>query len=137
MPRPTSAPTLLPSSIRLVLREIAEVHHLDRSCRVLVHRERVDHAHGVALAQALELGDDLAVELRMLEPEHDQLHRSDSHRSPFGRAATAIAGCWWSMWPRAPAFSCRRSRASTVDWMGGEAVANLTSPIPSRILRMG
>jgi hypothetical protein len=33
-----------------------------------------DHAHRVALTQALELGDDLAVELRMLATEHNQLH---------------------------------------------------------------
>ena len=41
--------------------------HLDLSVGVLVHRERVDHAHGVALAQPLQLGDDLAVELGVTE----------------------------------------------------------------------
>jgi hypothetical protein len=68
---------------RLVLGEVAQVLDLDLSVRILVHRERVYHAHRVALTQALELGDDLAVELRMLEAEHNQLHRSDGHRSPF------------------------------------------------------
>ena len=37
---------------RLVLGEIAEMHHLDLSFRVLVHGERVDRAHGVALSAA-------------------------------------------------------------------------------------
>ena len=56
---------------------------LDLAVGVLVDRQRVDHAHRVALAQPLELGDDLAVKLGMLEAEHDQLDRSDRHRSPF------------------------------------------------------
>jgi pSer/pThr/pTyr-binding forkhead associated (FHA) protein len=42
--------------------------HLDLSVGVLVNRERVDDLHRVALPQTLQLGDDLAVELRVLEP---------------------------------------------------------------------
>jgi hypothetical protein len=37
--------------------------------------------HGVALSQALQLGDDLAVELRVLEAEHDELNWPDGHGS--------------------------------------------------------
>src|SRR4051794_7911430 len=48
---------------RLVLREVAEMLYLDSPRRVFVHGQRVDHAHRVALAQTLELGDDLAVKL--------------------------------------------------------------------------
>ncbi len=55
---------------------------LDLAVGVLVDRERVDHAHGVALPELLELGDDLAVELWVLEAEHDQLHRPDGHGAP-------------------------------------------------------
>ena len=80
-PKVPSLPRWLPD--RLVLGEVARVLDLDLSVRVPVHRERVDHAHRVALTQALELGDGLAVELRMLEAEHNQLHRADSHRSTF------------------------------------------------------
>src|SRR5256885_13330718 len=65
------------------------MHDLDLAGHVLVHGERVDDAHRVALPQALELGDDLAVELRMLEPEHDELYWSNGHGSPFGRVITA------------------------------------------------
>jgi len=57
--------------------------HLDLSVNVLVDRQRVDHAHGVALAQPFELGDDLAVELGMTEAENNELNRSDCHVSPF------------------------------------------------------
>src|SRR4051794_3614959 len=65
------------------------MHDLDLAGHVLVHGQGVDDAHRVALPQALELGDDLAVELRMLEPEHDELYWSNGHGSPFGRVITA------------------------------------------------
>jgi hypothetical protein len=68
---------------RLVRGEVAEVRNLDLPVGVLVHRERIDDAHRVALLQALELGDDLAVELRMAEPEHDELNGTDRHGSSF------------------------------------------------------
>jgi hypothetical protein len=55
------------------------VLHLDLSLGVLVDRQRVDHAHGVALAQPLELGDDLAVELGVAEAENYELNWSDCH----------------------------------------------------------
>ena len=58
---------------------------LDLAVGVLVDGQRVDHADGVALAQPLELGDDLAVEVRVLEAEHDQLYGSDRHGAPLGR----------------------------------------------------
>ncbi len=81
MPRPIRAPIFGADLDRLVLGEVAEVGDLDLPVGVLVHGERVDHADGVALAQALELGDDLAVELGVLEAQHDQLDRSDGHLS--------------------------------------------------------
>ena len=59
---------------------------LDLAGGVLVDGQRVDHAHRVALAQTLELGDDLAVEIGLCEAQHDQLDRSNRHRpSSFGR----------------------------------------------------
>jgi hypothetical protein len=39
--------------------------------------QRVDDADGVALAQPLELGDDLAVEVGLLEAQHDELNGSN------------------------------------------------------------
>ena len=58
---------------------------LDVARGVLVDGQRVDDADGVALAQALELGDDLAVEIRLLEAQHDQLDRANCHAfSPSG-----------------------------------------------------
>ena len=56
---------------------------LDLSVGVLVHRERIDDAHRVALLQALELGDDLAVELGMAEAQHDELNGTDRHGCSF------------------------------------------------------
>jgi hypothetical protein len=60
-------------------------------------RVRVDHSNGVARLQTLELGDDLAVELGVLETEHDQLDRSDrdtrllSVDRSFGRTSAAAS----------------------------------------------
>ena len=68
---------------RLVLGEVAQVRDLDLSVGVLVHGERVDDAHRVALLQALELGDDLAVELGVAEAEHDELNGPDGHGCSF------------------------------------------------------
>src|SRR5262245_30280981 len=79
---------------RLLLREVAEVHDLYLSLRVLVDGERVDHAHGVALAELLQLFENLTVEVRVLEADHEQLNRSDGHLSvpPFvGRAVITPA----------------------------------------------
>jgi hypothetical protein len=70
------------------------MNHLDLPVGVLVHRERVDHANAVGLTQALQLRDDLAVEVRLRETEHDQLNRSGTHMSPSpsGRATSRTAG---------------------------------------------
>ena len=75
---------------RLILGEVAQVRDLDLAVRVLVHRERVDDAHGVAFPQALQLGDDLAVELRMVEAEHNECTGPMAIVPPSGRAGTAV-----------------------------------------------
>jgi hypothetical protein len=93
---------------RLVLGEVAQVLDLDLSVRIFGHRERVDHAHRVALTQALVLGDDLAVELRMLEAEHNHCTGPMAIALPSGHAATAV-----------------------------EVAANLTPGLPARTVRMG
>jgi hypothetical protein len=36
----------------------------------------------IALSQALQLGDDLTVEVRVLEAEHDELNWPDGHGLP-------------------------------------------------------
>src|SRR6185369_15433297 len=64
---------------RLLLGQVAQMLDLDLAVRVLVDRERVDHAHRVALTQPFELGDDLAVELGMVKAQHDELDRSNRH----------------------------------------------------------
>ncbi len=68
---------------RLVLGQRAQMRDLDGAVGVLVDGQRVDHTDRVVGPQALQLGDDLPVELRMLEAEHDQLHRSDGHGGPL------------------------------------------------------
>src|SRR5947208_423379 len=52
---------------RLVAREVAEVLDLELPARVLVDHERVDHAHRARLVEAFEVGDDLAMEVRVIE----------------------------------------------------------------------
>jgi hypothetical protein len=64
---------------RLVLGQVAQMRDLDLAVGVLVNGQSIDHAHRIALAQPLELLDDLAVELGVLEAQHDQLHGSDGH----------------------------------------------------------
>src|SRR5207248_3412359 len=76
-------PDLAAELDRLILGEVAQMLNLDLSVDVLVDRERVDHAHGVALAQPFELGDDLAVELGLAETQNNELNRSDWHVSPY------------------------------------------------------
>src|SRR3954447_23921097 len=72
-------PDLAADLDRLFLREVAQVLDLDEAVRILVDRERVDDAHRVALAQPLELLDDLAVEVRLLEAQHKKLYGSYRH----------------------------------------------------------
>ena len=64
---------------RLLVGEVAQVRHLDLPACVLVDREGIDHSHGVALPQPLQLGDDLPVKLGMVEAQHDELNGSNSH----------------------------------------------------------
>ena len=52
---------------------------LDLPGGVLVDGQRVDDADRVALAQALELVDDLTVEVGVVEPQDDELYGSDCH----------------------------------------------------------
>ena len=52
----------------------------DLAVGVLVDGQCVDDAHRVARAQTLELGDDLAVEIRAVEAQHEQLDGSNRHR---------------------------------------------------------
>jgi hypothetical protein len=66
------------------------VRYLDLSRRVLVHRERVDHPDRVARPEPLQLGDDLAVELRVVESQHDELDWSDRHCRPSLRCRRPI-----------------------------------------------
>src|SRR3954454_19263914 len=63
MPRPIQAPTLLPSSIASSFERLLRCT-TSISPSVLVHGERVDDAHHVALLQTLQLGDNLAAKLR-------------------------------------------------------------------------
>src|SRR6185312_9326390 len=70
----------------LFQREVAQVSHLDLAVGVLVYGQGVDHPYRVALAQAFQLLDDLPVEVRVVEPENDQLDRSDGHDGLLSRA---------------------------------------------------
>ena len=56
---------------RLVLREVAEVRHLHFARCILVHCQRVDDSHRVALPELLQLLEDLTVELGLGKAQHD------------------------------------------------------------------
>ena len=62
-----------------IFRQVAEMLDFQFAVRVLVDGQRVDDAHGVARPQPFEFGDHLTVEVGVVEPEHDELHRSDCH----------------------------------------------------------
>ena len=79
MPRPISAPILVPTSIASCLGEVAEVLHLQLAVGVLVNDQRVDDAHRAARVEPLKFGDDLTVEVGMVEPQYDQLHGPNGH----------------------------------------------------------
>src|SRR6202012_3015077 len=66
-----------------LLGQVAQMLDFKLPVLVLVDRERVDDAHRSAFPQPFEFGDHLAVKVRVVEPEHDQLHRSDSHVTSF------------------------------------------------------
>src|SRR5215469_5478293 len=70
----------------LPLGQVAEVLDRQVALRALVDGERVDHAHCVAGAKPLQLGDDLAVKIGVVEPKHEELHRADCHGVPLSRA---------------------------------------------------
>ena len=82
IPRPISAATLLPNSIASSWVRLLRCIDLHLALGVLVDGEGVDHADRVALAELLELLQDLAVEVRLFEPEHEQLNWPDCHRPP-------------------------------------------------------
>src|SRR6266700_1268297 len=77
---------------RLLLGQVAEMLHLQLAVRVLVHGQRVDHTHRVALAQPLQLSDDLTVEVRMPELQYDELHRTNSHILVLSLDRLALSG---------------------------------------------
>ena len=62
---------MLPSSTASSGGEVAEVGDLDLAVGVLVDGQGVDHPDGVALAQPLQLLDDLAVEVGVVEAQHE------------------------------------------------------------------
>ena len=62
--------------------EVAQVIDLELTVGVLVDGQRIDHPNRVAVPQPLQFGDDLAVEVRVAEPQHDELHGSNGHVVP-------------------------------------------------------
>ena len=49
------------------------------SVGVLVDGQRVDHPHGIAFAEPLQLADDLAVEVWSFETQHKKLNWTNRH----------------------------------------------------------
>ena len=55
----------------LLAAQVASLEDVHLALRVLVNRESVDHADDVVLLQAVELGHDLTLEVRVIEAEHE------------------------------------------------------------------
>jgi hypothetical protein len=62
--------------------QVAQVLDLDLAAGVLVDGQGGDDADSVALAQLLQLSDDLGLEVRMFESQHDHLDRTDGISAP-------------------------------------------------------
>src|SRR5512132_1325632 len=65
---------------RFVFAQVARVQRLDVALVVLPHDRQVDQADDVLVLQALELLEDLAFELRLVEADYEHLYRANSHR---------------------------------------------------------
>jgi hypothetical protein len=64
---------------RLVLGEVAELDLLDHVVGPTVDEEQIDEAHDVVRAQPLQLLQDPAFELSLVELDDEDLHRSEFH----------------------------------------------------------
>src|SRR4029077_511311 len=103
--------------------EIADLHGGDRTVEVLLHHEHIDETDEVVVAQTVQLIDDRAGEVRLVEGYDEQLDGSDGHAQLLGTAKRCTrwdGSCvrWISPrgpWPsrrRTPLGSgCRRRRA--------------------------
>ena len=76
---------------RLVVAQVGALQHRHVSLGVLVDDDRVDHAHDVVLLQPVELGQDLALEVRFVEPQHQKLYGSDCHVPLLSQLKSSIA----------------------------------------------
>ena len=112
---------------RLVGVEVALLNRLDHAVLGLAHGEQVDEADDVAVAQALELGADLAVELGVLERDHEDLDGADGHGKNLPRERSAAStGTGWSTPARLGAPAARdglaefiRARCRNAAWAAG------------------
>ena len=64
---------------RLLLREVACLHHRHLAALVLAYEQQVDQADHIVISQPPQLREYLAGEAIALEAEHHQLDRSDGH----------------------------------------------------------
>src|SRR5204863_705476 len=99
---------------RLVLREVAVLDRLHVAFRVLLDEEQVDESDDIGVLQPLELRQDLARELRVLETNDEDLHGADwdcrlrAHAVPRSLRFSASN----SSGVRPPSsFSCESSRS--------------------------
>src|SRR3954454_4023000 len=86
---------LAPQFDGLISGQVAQVLDLNLAAGVLVDGKRVDDTDRVTLAEFFQLGDDLAVEVGMIEPQDEHLDRTDGHVLPLlpltGRRAKTTA----------------------------------------------
>ena len=113
MPRPIKGADLAADLDCLVLSEVAEVLHLQLALGVLVDGRGVDHADRAARVEPLQFGDDLTVEVGMIEIEHDELNRTNCHFLSLSHDRRR-GGAWWSCLAVA-----RVCRAGLRAWRGG------------------
>src|SRR5262245_8545748 len=64
----------------LFLGEVRPLDFLDVAFRVFSDGDEIDQPHDLAVAQPIELGEDLALEFRIFEADHDHLNRPKRHQ---------------------------------------------------------
>jgi hypothetical protein len=86
------------------------VGHLHLAVGVLVDGQGVDHPDRVTVAQPFQLLDDLPVEIGVVEPPAQQLHRSDSHDGLLSRTGRLA----WPIWGAAALPRASRPSAGLI-----------------------
>ena len=105
---------------RLVGIEVALLDRFDHAVLGLAHGKEVDEPDDVAVSKSLELGSDLAVELGVLERDHEDLDGADGHERNLPQPADSSCG----VQRPATASEFIRARCRNAAWAAGTLAAS-------------